>query len=94
MIAISEKSTPARLLSAAIHLELGNFSLAANHYRLAGQDPNNLNTCRVGILACYLGLKDNARAASLAEELQTEISEFSPELEAFFEEQLVTLRSR
>jgi len=91
IIAIDDKTTPVRLLNAAINLEQGNFSLAANHFRIASQNPTYFNQSRVGILNCYICQKDSARAQSLAQELNKDMVSFEPELSAFFKEQLTLL---
>lgn len=88
IIIIDDKITPVRLLNAAINLEQGNYSLAANHFRIASQDPKYFNQSRVGILSCYIGQKDMARAHSLSQELNKELHSFAPELKAFYDTQL------
>ena len=85
LVAIGEKSTPIQSLLGAINIEQNNFSIAANYFRMASQDPVYFNSSRVGILACFIGLKEDARAISLAEELNKDISTFDTTLLLFFE---------
>ncbi len=85
LLSISETDSLARLLIAAIHLERGNYSLAANHYRIASQDSVYSQQARFGLLACYSGLMDQARASMLAEELEKEKETFSEELKILFD---------
>jgi len=84
LLAISESNTLARLLLAAIHLERGNYSLAANHYRTASQDQSYSLIARFGLLACFSGLNDNSRTQMLAEELEKEKDYFNEELKTLF----------
>jgi lipopolysaccharide biosynthesis regulator YciM len=84
IISISESTSPSRLLLAAIHLEKGNYSLAANHYRIASQDGRYSLVAKFGLLACYSGLKDYSRALMLSEELEKEKATFSEEQNVLF----------
>lgn len=86
LCALDENFALSRLLIAAIHLEQGNFTNAANHFRIASQNTDYANQSRVGILNCYIGQKDIARARSLADELDKELDTFTPELTEFYEE--------
>lgn len=85
LLSISEANTSARLLLAAIHLERGNYSLAANHYRIASQDAQYSLIARFGLLACFSGLMDNARATMLIEDLEKEKNKFNEEQEILFD---------
>ncbi len=85
LLAIGEKSTAVQLLLGAINIEQNNFSIAANYFRVASQDPLFFNSSRVGILVCFIGLKEDARAISLAEELNNDTMTFDPTLLHFFE---------
>jgi lipopolysaccharide biosynthesis regulator YciM len=85
LLSISETNILARLLIAAIHLERGNYSLAANHYRIASQDNQYSLEARFGLLACYSGLMDTPRTEMLASELEKEKETFSEELKVLFD---------
>jgi lipopolysaccharide biosynthesis regulator YciM len=84
ILTISESASPSRLLLAAIHLEKGNYSLAANHYRIASQDGRYSLIAKFGLLACYSGLKDYSRAQMLSEEIEKEKHSFSEEQNVLF----------
>lgn len=86
LLSLNEKDSCSRLLHAAIQFEKGNYSLAANSYRIASQDAEYFNQSRVGILACVIAQKDMNRGRNLAEEIDKDTSSFSPELKAYFEE--------
>lgn len=84
-----EKHTPARLILATIHFEKGNYSLAANHYRIASQITRFSLLGRLGLLACYCALRDFNRAAMLALELDNSIEKgeitLTQEQQVFFQ---------
>ncbi|HMO18376.1 MAG TPA: hypothetical protein PKA63_08655 [Oligoflexia bacterium] len=83
-----EKSTGARLILAVLHFEKGNYSLAANHFRIASQINRFVIHGKLGLLACYCGLRDYARAEMLATELENSIGKneitLSEEQSVFF----------
>lgn len=85
LLAVGERATAINLLLGAINIEQNNFSIAANYFRIASQDPLYFNASRVGILVCFIGLKEDARAISLAEELAKDITTFEPTLHHYFE---------
>lgn len=85
LLALNDRVTPARLLLAGIQFEKGNYSLAANHYRISAQIETFSLIAKLGLLACYSGLRDYSRAAMLAEELEREISSFTSEERIFFQ---------
>jgi lipopolysaccharide biosynthesis regulator YciM len=85
LLALSEQNALARLLIASIHLERGNFSLAANHFRIAAQDEMYSIQARIGLLACYSALIDIPRASMVAEEMELEKGKLSEELDTLFD---------
>lgn len=77
LLSLQEHSPNPKLLLGAINFEKGNYSLAANYFRTVSQLPdinnksNNYSSLgKLGLLACFVALKDINRAESIAFEIE------------------------
>lgn len=82
---VDDKNMLPKLLLAALNFEKGNYSLAANYYRIIAQEPAYALTGRLGLLASFFSLKDYDRANSLLGELKSHTNQLPIEQKKFFD---------
>ena len=86
LLSLDEASPNPKLLLAAINFEKGNYSLAANYFRVISQisdvGSKKVNSYsalgKLGLLACFVAIDDFSRGESLVYEIEKNLDGLGP----------------